>query len=101
MRLFDNIGLMRQVKNLESKIELLESAQLKLKAENWVLRDQGLRTYDGLAMKADKYDVLVKLVQAHIERIRQCGRTYYETDEMSVQESTNILKESLDELQQA
>lgn len=38
----------------------LMDANTQLKAENWVLRDKGLRTYDGLAEKADRADELAR-----------------------------------------
>ncbi len=36
----------------------LEEEISQLKAQNWVLKDNSLRTYDGLAQKADKFDKL-------------------------------------------
>ncbi len=41
-------------------IKKLKQEIARLKAENWVLRDQGLRTYDGMTQKADKYDSLLE-----------------------------------------
>ena len=41
----------------------LTAENAKLRAENYVLRDQGLRTYDGLADKADLADELQRKLE--------------------------------------
>lgn len=56
----------------QARIAELEKENKRLKATNWVLKDSQLRTYDGMAQKADKYDALVKTV----ERFR-IGLEYY------------------------
>lgn len=43
---------------LQTKIMELEDELSKTKAELWVAKDSALRTYDGLAQKADKADAL-------------------------------------------
>jgi len=45
------------------RIKKLTEENAKLRAENYVLRDQGLRTYDGLAMKADMADELQRKLE--------------------------------------
>jgi hypothetical protein len=47
---------------LKKERESLQEENDKLKAQNWILNDRSLRTYDGMAMKADRYDEL--LIQA-------------------------------------
>jgi hypothetical protein len=48
----------------KSAYDALKEENAKLKAENWVLRDSRLRTYDGLAQKADKYETLIEALKA-------------------------------------
>lgn len=67
------------------KVKKLEEENAKLKAENWVLRDSSLRTYDGMAMKADKYDILLQTVKQHIVDIK-------------IFDNYSIIKESLKRL---
>lgn len=47
-----------KAKHSTSLINELTKEVARLKAENWVLKDSQLRTYDGLSEKADKYDRL-------------------------------------------
>ncbi len=47
----------------------LKSKTAKLKAQNWVLKDNNLRTYDGMAQKADAYDDAIKEIERLKERI--------------------------------
>jgi hypothetical protein len=57
----------------EPLCDKLTAENAKLRAENYALRDQGLRTYDGLAQKADMADELQrKLEIAHstLEAVR-------------------------------
>ena len=41
------------------ELDTLRAENDKLKAQLWVAKDSALRTYDGLAEKADKYDALM------------------------------------------
>jgi len=43
----------------------------KLAAENWVLHDTNLRTYDGMARRADKYDKVMRLLVKLAEDINK------------------------------
>lgn len=43
----------------------------KLKAENWVLKDNSLRTYDGLAQRADRADKLEEKLQNILTALKE------------------------------
>jgi hypothetical protein len=58
----------------KSAYDKLTTENAKLRAENYVLRDQGLRTYDGLAQKADAYDELQADNRAHFLKINELQR---------------------------
>ncbi len=77
----------------------------ELKAENWVLRDTNLRTYDGLTDKADKYDETVaKLTIAREALEKISGVTVTGLDQGSSYkdivdaEVVDIAKEALDKI---
>lgn len=54
---------------LKAQIEALKAENAKLKAELWTAKDAQLRTYDGLAQKADKYDALKEQAEALVEAL--------------------------------
>lgn len=54
---------------LSQQLEAANAEIAKLKAENWVLNDNNLRTYDGLAQKADKYDEARELLSTISESL--------------------------------
>lgn len=67
-----NLCFMRGPRNLNAwnymdNLKSLKQEIAKLKAENWVLRDSALRTYDGLAQKAHKYDEALKIIKNFVD----------------------------------
>ena len=52
-----------RLEQANERITELTKENAKLRAENYVLRDQGLRTYDGLAQKADRADELQRKLE--------------------------------------
>lgn len=64
----DNQKLLKQA-NFDQKS--LEAENARLRAENWVLKDSRLRTYDGLAQKAARADALE--AEGRVTQCPRCG----------------------------
>lgn len=66
-----------KVINVRKELQALKEENTKLKAQLWVANDARLRTYDGLAQKADKYDEVVKRLEAVKASLNKCKDLAY------------------------
>lgn len=83
----------RRADDLESKLEVcsqtcdiyqaenerLEKENSELKAQIWVLKDSQLRTYDGLAQKADRHDRMEAALRAVVDAFEDTESVNAET----------------------
>ncbi len=92
---YQSLKQMRRVHELEDENAKLKAEVIKLKAELWVHKDSALRTYDGMSIKAQKYDVLTKVVKDKVEHIEKF------LNPIHVNEFVKDMKEFINELQQA
>lgn len=60
----------RALSDFVAEYDALKEENSKLRAQLWVANDSSLRTYDGMADKADRYDKLLEAVNSAISSIR-------------------------------
>lgn len=92
---YQSLKNMQRMQELESETVSLKTEIMKLKSEIWVHKDSALRTYDGLAIKADKYDIMLRVLEPKIEALEQFLNPKH------VVEFIKETKEFINELKQA
>jgi hypothetical protein len=82
----------------KSAYDKLTAENAKLRAENYVLRDQGLRTYDGLAQKADRADELQRKLEIATRALTSIEDTSTQYDNNTAWRIANIALIALKEI---